>query len=274
MTILVTGSRGAVAKHVIALLRERGSTVRAASAEPAEPATVRCDLTDPTTFAAALAGVHSVFLYAEPAHAAEFAAAATGAGVEHVVLLSSSSVVEPGAEAGLLASRHLDVERALDAAAWRVTALRPGAFAGNAMAWSWPVRAGRPVSLPYPGAHSAPIHEADLAEAAFAVLTRPELGGRPHLLTGPASITFAEQLAIVGAALGRPVEMVPVSAAQWKAEMADHVPGPYADALLDMWQRADGVPAEVTATLEELTERPPRTFATWAAEHAADFAER
>ncbi|MFF4619878.1 hypothetical protein [Nonomuraea jabiensis] len=64
------------------------------------------------------------------------------------------------------AEPHLGVERALTAAPVRSTLLRPGAFAGNALAWAWPIKSGAPVSLPYPGSYNDPIHEADLAEAA------------------------------------------------------------------------------------------------------------
>ncbi|WP_128376031.1 NAD-dependent epimerase/dehydratase family protein [Streptomyces cavernae] len=67
MSILVTGSRGAVARNLMALLRERGLEVRQASSNPATPETLMCDLTDPATFPAALKGATSVFLYAEPA---------------------------------------------------------------------------------------------------------------------------------------------------------------------------------------------------------------
>jgi hypothetical protein len=50
----------------------------------------RADLADPASWPAARAGVRKVFLYAHPEGAPEFAAAARKAGVEHVVLPSSS----------------------------------------------------------------------------------------------------------------------------------------------------------------------------------------
>jgi uncharacterized protein YbjT (DUF2867 family) len=73
---------------------------------------VRCDLNDPATFGAALDGVSAVFLYAESSQIGEFVQAATDAKVEHVVLLSSSSVLEPGAADDLLARHHLEVDLA------------------------------------------------------------------------------------------------------------------------------------------------------------------
>ncbi|WP_433218751.1 SDR family oxidoreductase [Microtetraspora malaysiensis] len=271
MTVLVTGSRGAVARTLIGLLRERGLAVRAASSRPAGPETIRCDLTDPSTFAAALNGVTSVFLYAEPSHTGAFTEEAAAAGVEHIVLLSSSSVLAPDAEKSPLATSHLDVERALDASSLHSTSLRPGAFASNALAWSWILRSGRPISLPFPGAHSDPIHEADIAEAALAVLTDPGLGGRPYTLTGPESLTFTEQLDILSRVTGRPFPFRQVTREEWKQEMAEHIPASYADSLLDWWQSSDGVPVEPTQAVPELTGHPARTFATWARDHAGDF---
>ncbi|GAA0344752.1 NAD(P)H-binding protein [Actinoallomurus spadix] len=144
MTVLVTGGRGAVARALIGLLRERGIAVRAASSRPEDPDTVRCDLTDPSTFAAALKGVTSVLLYAEPSHIGAFAEEAAGAGVEHIVLLSSSAVLAPDAADSPVARTHLDVENALTASAVPATTLRPGSFASNALAWSRTCgRAGR-----------------------------------------------------------------------------------------------------------------------------------
>ncbi|TMR96347.1 NAD(P)H-binding protein [Nonomuraea basaltis] len=271
MTILVTGARGAVATELIALLRQRGLPVRPASSRPTDPSIATCDLTDPSTFRGVLAGVSSIFLYAESSHIDAFVKEAVTAGVEHIVLLSSSAVLAPDAEANPLAKHHLDVEHALTAAPIRSTMLRPGAFAGNALAWSWPIKAGAPVSLPYPQSYNDPIHEADLAEAAAAVLADPTLSGRAYTLTGPEPITCAGQIDILSRVTGQDIAIRNVTREEWKAEMAEYVSGPIADALLD-WQRSnDGVPTEITTDVERLIGRPGRTFAAWAQEHAAAF---
>ncbi|WP_433251025.1 SDR family oxidoreductase [Streptosporangium sp. CA-135522] len=271
MTILVTGGRGAVAGNLVPLLRQRGLPVRVGSSAPEGADTVRCDLTDPNTFPAALDGIASVFLYAEPSHIDAFVTEAVSAGVRHIVLLSSAAVFFDRADDSPLAKSHLDVERALIGSPIQATLLRPGTFAGNALAWAWTVKSGEPISLPFPGAHCDPIHEADMAGCAAAVLADPTLGGRPYTLTGPQSLTFAEQIDVLGRAIGREIGIKPVSRQEWKAAMADHVRGDFADALLDWWQSCDGVPATLTATVEELTGRPARTFDAWAREHAGKF---
>ncbi|GHK06007.1 nucleotide-diphosphate-sugar epimerase [Streptomyces sp. Y2F8-2] len=271
MTVLVTGSRGAVARTLIGLLRERGFAVGAASSRPDGPDTVRCDLTDPSTFATALKGVTSVFLYAEPSRIGEFAQEATDAGVEHVVLLSSAAVLAPDAESSPVAKSHLDVEKALDASCLHATSLRPGSFASNALAWRWSLRSGRPISLPFPGSHSDPVHECDIAEAALAVLSDPALGGRPYTLTGPQSLTFTEQIDILSRVTGRSIPFREVTREEWKEEMAEHVPAAFADSLLDWWQSNDGCPVDLTPCVQELTGHPARTFATWTRDHVDDF---
>ncbi|TDC11033.1 NmrA family transcriptional regulator [Nonomuraea longispora] len=277
--ILVTGGRGAVATQLLTLLQRAGHPVRVASSNPGElhvpegAAAVTCNLRNPVTFPAALCGVSEVFLYAEASHIAEFIDAAATAGVEHVVLLSSAGVLEPNAADDPLAKSHLDVETALLSSPLTTTFLRPGSFAANAGAWAWPIKAGRPVSLPYPGSYTDPIDERDIAEAAFTVLTDPRHQGRHLHLTGPQTLTFSEQIDQLSETIGRSIIVNHVTREAWKQEMAHYIPGPYADALLDCWHAYDGRPVPLTDTVEQVTGHPARTFATWARDHASDFVE-
>ncbi|WP_329279927.1 NAD(P)H-binding protein [Streptomyces sp. NBC_00691] len=281
MTVLVTGSRGRVASTLLGLLDAAGIKAKAASKNPADLSpppgvdVVRCDLTDPSTFDTALTGVDSVFLYAEAGHAEAFADRARTAGVEHVVLLSSSSVLAPDAAENPIAASHLAAERALsaaaDAGAFEATHLQPGAFATNALQWSRALRAGRGPALPHPHSYGDPIHERDVAEAAFAVLSEPRLRGSSYLLTGPESLTFVEQLAILAEVTGRPAPHTVVTPEEWKESVTGFMPERFADALLSYWATHDGRPTPLTRTVEELTGHPARAFATWAADHAEDF---
>ncbi|MFI9747172.1 NAD(P)H-binding protein [Streptomyces sp. NPDC052494] len=281
MSVLVTGSRGRVASTLIGLLDTAGVKVTAASKNPADLSpppgvdTVRCDLTDPSTFDTALTGVDAVFLYAEATHAGTFADRARAAGVEHVVLLSSSSVLAPDAEGNAIAASHLAAERALSAVAatgaFEATYLQPGAFASNALQWSWALRDGRAPALPYPHAYGDPIHERDIAEAALAVLTEPRLRGSSYVLTGPESLDFTEQLAILTEVTGRPAPHTVPTPEEWKESVAGFMPETFADALLSYWAAHDGRPTPLTRTVEELTGHPARTFATWIGDHAAAF---
>ena len=277
MLTLVTGCRGRVGSALTALLHQGGHPVRAASRNAAEltpPAgvpAVTCDLGDPSTFPEALKGAGSVFLYAEPAHIDAFLTAAEEAGVRHIVLLSSSSVLTPDPASNPIAASHHAVEQALLASPLTTTLLRPGAFATNAYGWAGSFRSGRPVDLPHPRSEGSPVDETDIAEAAFAALTDPALQGAAYHLTGPESLSAAEQVRILAEASGTPVAVNEVSPAAWKEAVSPFMPAEVADGLLAYWASTDGTPAEVADGVEKLTGRPARTFAAWAAAHAAAF---
>lgn len=277
MTTLVTGSRGRVAGALTSLLVAAGEPVRAGSRTPDDIAPrpgvtpVPLSLAEPDGFRAALEGVDSVFLYAEPSHLARFMADAEAAGVGHVVLLSSSAVVGPDAAHNPIAHRHSEAETAVAASPLPSTVLRPGAFATNALQWVGPITATGTVRLPYPEAQDNSIHEADLAEAAFTVLTWPERRGGAYHLTGPQSLSFRAQIAALAAASKQDITVEEVSPEEWKAGAGKHMPPKFADAMLAGWKARAGAPVDVTDTLERLIGRSPRTFAVWAADHASDF---
>lgn len=275
--ILITGGRGAVAIHLLTLLHERGLPVRVASQKPEQldlpdgVSSARLDLSDPATFPDALSGIDSIFLYAESSHISQFVADAEAAGVRHIVVLSSAAVLSPDANKDHLAKAHLDVENAVWSSPIATTILRPGSFSGNAGAWAWAIKSSQPVLLPFPGAYNDPIHEKDVAEAAFAVLTEPRLQGAKYTLSGPEALTFAEQIDQLAHTTGQAITIQQVTPEAWKHEMADYVPDLYADALIKWWESNDGKPVELTHTVEKLTGHPARTFTTWAQDHAADF---
>ncbi|OKK14750.1 hypothetical protein AMK16_29855 [Streptomyces sp. CB00455] len=277
MTILVTGARGRVARAVLDRLHAAGLDLRAASARPAEltvPSGVESAglvLDRPETFAPALRGVRQVFLYPEPAGIDDLIEAAATAGVEHVVLLSSSTVLAPGAENDPLASHSLAVERALAGSGLTRTVLRPGAFTTNSLAWAHCIGRSMPVPLAYPDACTAPIHPEDIADIAVAALTGDTLTGRPVSLTGPEPLSFREQLAVLGDVLGREVAVRHITRAEAEREMGRHMPAPVASSLLDLWEAADGRPAALADTTATLLGRPARTFRQWARENAGSF---
>ncbi|MFF1901838.1 NAD(P)H-binding protein [Kitasatospora sp. NPDC058218] len=278
MKTLVTGARGTIGRAVVDRLHTAGHTVRAASASPAEltvPAGVEVAelaLDRPETFAAALRDVHQVFLYPQPAGIHELVTAAEAAGVEHVVLLSSSSVLGPDAANDPLASHSLRVEQALAASALTCTFLRPDAFASNALGWARPIGRSMPVQLAYPDAHIAPIHPEDIADIAVAALTGRALTGKSLTLTGAESLSFREQLAVLSDVLGRDIPVEHITRAEAEQQLGQHMPAPMVSSLLDLWEAADRHgPATVADTTETLLGRPARPFRQWARENAGAF---
>ncbi|MCX5211965.1 NAD(P)H-binding protein [Kitasatospora sp. NBC_00240] len=278
MTTLVTGARGKVGQAVISRLHAARHAVRAASADPSaltvpdgvEVAELVLDR--PATFEAALRDVRQVFLYPNPAGIDALVAAAEAAGVEHVVLLSSSSVLGPDAERDPLAGHSLRVERALTASTLTCTFLRPDAFASNSFGWARAIGGALPVELAYPDAQIAPIHPEDIADIAAEALTGDSLTGRSFTLTGAESLAFREQIALLAQAVGREIEVRRITRAEAEGQLGAFMPAPMVSSLLNLWQAADGRPAEVADTTETLLGRPARTFRQWAEENAAAFA--
>ncbi|MFJ8435863.1 NAD(P)H-binding protein [Kitasatospora sp. NPDC094019] len=275
---LVTGARGQVGRGVIARLHAAGHAVRAASARPADvtvPDDVECAelaLDRPETFESALRDVRQVFLYPQPAGIHAFAEAAEAAGVEHVVLLSSSSVLGSDAENDALASHSLLVERALAASDLTSTFLRPDAFASNSLGWAYFIGRGLPIQLAHPDAHIAPIHPDDLADITAEALTGSSLTGSAPVLTGPESLTFREQLATLAGALGHEIPVERISRAEAEEQMGRRMPAPAVTSLLNLWEAATHGPAPVHDTTLTLLGRPARTYHQWAQENTAAFA--
>jgi uncharacterized protein YbjT (DUF2867 family) len=274
VTILITGARGKVGRGVLLRLHATGHRLRASSRDaqhlsvPDGVDKVPLDLAKPDTFEAALAGVTRVFLYAEPEGVDEFVQAAEAAGVEHVVLLSSSAALSPTAMDDPLGRHHVLVERALQASSIPVTLLRPDAFAGNALAWLPAIRAGGPVEQAYPDANVAPIHEDDIADVAQVALTGDRLTGQAVTLTGPRSISLREQIGLVADRLGYDVVVRELTRAEAEEKMAQYMPAEFVASLLDFWAGATAGPATVDDA-ERVTGKPARTFEQWVEEQLA-----
>lgn len=283
MTILVTGGRGQVARALVGQLVAAGHKVRVASRNPAavhRPAgvpeqveVVEGDLARPETFPAALAGATRVFLYAEPQGVDGFLEAAKTVGVEHVVLLSAARAAERVAEdpADPIAHLHWAAEQAVAASGIAWTFLQAGGFATNTLQWAEAIRAEGVVRAPYPRAQAAPIHEADLAAVALHTLTEPGHAQRGWVLTGPESLTQQQQVELIGEAIGRPLRFVELSPDAYRQTLRRWGDAALVEALLRHLAQADGHPATVTNTVQQITGRPARTFAQWATDHAADF---
>jgi uncharacterized protein YbjT (DUF2867 family) len=278
MTILVTGARGAVARGVIQQLVAAGANVRAASSAgtasdlPERLRVARVDLAQPETVRPALEGVRKVFLYAKPTGAEGFVTAAHAAGVEHVVFLSSVLVTLPGAESNPVAQMHAVVERALRESGIAWTFVRPGAFATNALGWAESIRATQTVRTAFPDAHSAPIHERDLAAVAVSALLHPGHKNAAYSVSGPESLSQRQQSEMIAQVIGSPLRIEQISLKEAREDYLKRgFPAPAADAMIDYFGRAGDSPTDVFDGVPRATGRPATPFAEWAKDHAHDF---
>ncbi|MET9487966.1 NAD(P)H-binding protein [Nocardia sp. NPDC006630] len=278
MTTLITGARGKIGHAVLTALHTAGQPVRAASSDPAaltvpagvEAVALRFDA--PETFDAALTGVDQVFLYAAHAGVDSFLTAARAAGVEHIVLLSSSSVESPDAATHPIGAQHFAVENALTASGITATVLRPGAFASNSFGWARSIGNDQPIEHPYPEAGIAPIHTADIADIAVAALTgATALRGRTFTLTGGQTLTFRTQIALLADAIGRDIPVTTITHDEALQQMSAYMPAGIAESLLTNWAAATARPETIADTTETLLGKPARTFHQWAQENAPVF---
>jgi uncharacterized protein YbjT (DUF2867 family) len=90
-------------------------------------------------------------------------------------------------------------------------------------------------------------------------------------MTGPQSLSQADQVHIIGRAAGRPLRVEEISPEQARRELLPIMPLYIVNMLLDAWGAAIGQPAFITSTVEEITGTPARTFLDWAMDHAAEF---
>jgi uncharacterized protein YbjT (DUF2867 family) len=273
--ILVTGATGNVGGAVVEHLLSAGAEVRALSRDPARARlpgavpVVAGDLTRPETLPAALDGVRAVFLFPVADAVAGFVEAASRAGVQHIVVLSSAAVVMGDDNA--IGRWHATVERAVADSGIGWTFVRPGAFMANTLQWGDSVRTEDVVRVPYGESASAPVDEWDIGAVAATALLQPGHQGASYLLTGPEALTVAQQVKVIGSVLGRPIRFEELPPAAARQAMLRFVPAEVVDALFEFAAATVGRPVEVLPTVQQVTGRPARTFAQWVTRHAAAF---
>jgi uncharacterized protein YbjT (DUF2867 family) len=280
MTILVTGATGSIGRHLVDALVNSGEHVRAltrtpdAAGLPAGVDVVGADIADPSSLRAELFdGVDRVFVFPAEKGVDDLVGAAVAAGVGRFVVLSSLAAAgELPRDIGSASyTHHLAVEEAVTSRTDGWTILRPGTFATNLLSWAWPIKAGAPVRAPYVHSAQPPIHEADIADAAAAVLTRDGHVGGTYALTGPESLTRLAQVAAIGAAIGRDIPVEEIGPEEFRADVGQFVPGGIITMLLTYWSETVDRPDPVRSGVQDLTGRPGRTLAQWALDHRADF---
>lgn len=279
ISVLVTGASGNVGRHVVDGLHTVGAEVRALTRDPLRanglPATVmRGDLADPRSLAAAVDGVDAVYLM-WPFFTAEPAAAALdviGRNAARVVLLSSGSVNGKIPAAEPIARFHAEVEHVVEQSTAEWTILRPAGFAANSLEWADSIRADGAVSGAFPRAAGAWIHEADIAAVAVHALIDEGHDRQHYTITGPQSLTMAEQAQTIGEVIGRPVHWQTQSRTEALTQLiADGWPKEYAEVALRVQEQLARSPAEVTNTVADITGSPGRTYRQWVTDHAHTF---
>ncbi|TVY15031.1 NAD(P)H azoreductase [Lachnellula arida] len=167
-------------------------------------------------------GVTRVFMYASAkAPLLDLFTAAKNGGVKHIVLLLSMSVeIDPD---GLLGKMHSNEEAAIREAGFSYTFIRPRNFASNSRQfWAPSIQKTGKVWITYPNAQSAPVSEEDMAAVALVALTTDKL-----LNQAVEAISHLRERDE-----NKSVELIVLTAEEWKAYMIQHMPAEFVDQLI------------------------------------------
>jgi (4-alkanoyl-5-oxo-2,5-dihydrofuran-3-yl)methyl phosphate reductase len=272
--ILVTGATGNIGSEVLAQLVQAGHAVRVLARDPAKLEkyagkieVVKGDLSKPETLDAAFTGVDKAFLLFNagdlPTLAGNATDAAKKAGVKHIVMLSSASVVDE--KPTQIGRWHIAGEAKVKASGIPWTMIQPGAFASNTFQWADSIKKNGAVFLPMGEGKLTPIDPHDIADVAVKVLTEPGHEGKSYELSGPEALTTDEQLAKISAAIGKPLKYVNVTPEAAREGMAKAgMPEVFINAMLEISERVrEGHGWEPNKTVEELLGRKARPYEVW-----------
>jgi len=277
--ILVTGSSGTVGSELLKQLTAKGEKVRAAyhSRPPAARGVegARVALSTGEGLDTALAGCDTVFLLSgglPDQTAAELRAveAARRKGVRRLVKLS---VWGAEGEDFSFARVHRPVEKAIEKSGIAYTFLRPNGFMQNFVTYDGEtIRSHGAFYYPCHNAAVSHIDVRDIAAVGVAALTNKgkEHEGRAYTLSGPESLTFEQVAAKLSAAAGKPIRYVDPPESEYRQSLIGvGIPGPYADALIELCRYyAAGKASRVTTAVRDVTGREARSFDQFAKENA------
>jgi uncharacterized protein YbjT (DUF2867 family) len=280
--LLVTGATGNIGRELMRELATKEVEFRIfvrdprrADGLPDQASYVVGDLDDVASYAPALDGIDRLFLLVPGVgidHTRHMVTAAQAAGVERIVLLSSYNVM--GDSIPAMGRWHHARETIVRSSGIPYTILRPGGLMTNALEWAPAIRAGRVVDDPTGPGRYAPVDPADIAAVAAVVLTDDGHTGAEYYLTGDEMFTIAEQVAVIGAVIGRGIEVREAATPEQAvaSRYPNGAPPALAAAILEgftlMRQDTTGFR---TDTVQRILHRRPRIFADWCARNIDAF---
>ncbi|HSI40894.1 MAG TPA: SDR family oxidoreductase [Xanthobacteraceae bacterium] len=271
--VLVLGATGNVGTPLVAALIAAGEAVKAASrtGKPVAGAEGTVfDFNDPSTFGPAFEDVDRAFVMLPSGHVdiTELLLPVIEAAAARKVKVVLQSVFGVDADDAI---PYRQVEIALERSGTAYVILRPNWFADNFHTFWKPGIDHGVIALPAGDGASSFIDTRDIAASAAAALTGDRFDGRAFNLTGPAAATYAQAASVLSATIGKPVAYTAIDDAAFIGILTGvGVPEVYATFLASIFYPVrQGWTAAVTPDVETLTGKPPRSLATYAADHAA-----
>jgi len=277
-TILVTGATGSLGRAAVAALTARGFSVRAASRHP-QPSTdpavqaVSFDYTDPGTHRPALTGADGVLLIAPPLDVESPAKLnpvidlAKKLGVGHIVLNSAMGV---DADENAPLRR---IERHLMTSGVSYTILRPNFFMENfTTGFLAPMVRQREIYLAAGDGITSFISAQDIAVVAAEAFAGTH-HGRVYNLTGPEALDHTEMARLISQASGRTIVYHAISEEEMvRGAMQNGLSESSARFMALLYSIVrNGWAAGVTDDVQQVTGRPPLSFAEFVRQSAAHW---
>jgi uncharacterized protein YbjT (DUF2867 family) len=264
-TMLVVGGTGKTGRRVAERLQAHGVPVRIGSRSAAIP----FDWERPETWRPAVAGVRAAYVTYYPDLAVPgaveklraFVTEAVTSGVRRLVLLSGRG--EEAAERGEQAVRESGAEWTILRAAWFAQNFSEGFFADQVK--------GGAVALPAGDVREPFVDVDDIAEIAEQALVSDRHLGQVYDLTGPRLLTFADAVAEIGRASGRPLAYASMPLDEYKALLERYgVPADFVWLVGYLFTEVlDGRNASLADGVQRALGRPARDFADYARAAAA-----
>lgn len=273
MRVAVTGGAGGVGSLVTAGLSARGVDIvalvrdrRRARAPGIEAALVEYD--DRASLDTALAGADRlVFIGSDGAadrmlvHHRNILEAATQAGVERIVLLSSQDA-DPDSPF-CYAHTYAVTEAWLPASCPQPVVVRAGLYAEFFGRWVLEAMDAGELSLPMRTGSVAPIARSDVAAALVAAVADPDFQPIAQVVTGARSYDHDQLAGLASELAGRPVRSIPCTPDDFAGALLLSEPSPWwRYAFQTLFAAIElGAFAACTDTLTRLTGRGPLDFA-------------
>jgi uncharacterized protein YbjT (DUF2867 family) len=284
--ILVTGASGLAGSAVIREFVRSSYPVRAlvrdrAGAPPFEAfptvEAVDGDMLRPETLTEALSGVERVLLISSSdQRMAETQStvidAAKNSSVRHIVKFSGLSAADVGSPF-IFGSMHADIESYLERSGLSWTHLRPSQFMTEYLREVPTILGQGALFLPLKDAKLVPVDVADIAKAAYLLLTTPGHEGKIYAMSGPEALSMDEIAEQISLAVGRTVRYVSISREERaQALLAAGVPSFFVDALdIQAGERLKGTEAIVHSETHTALGISPTSFAEFARRNAGAF---
>ncbi len=281
--ILVTGATGKTGGEVARQLIGQGTPIRVFARDPSKLGSefdsaelVTGDFADRGAVEAAVSGVTKAVLILSNGEdqldlEKQFTDCAAGAGVKHLVYLSSMESV-PGTT-NAITSMHVAAEDHIRASGMGWTMIRPTFFMQNLLGSARTIKAEDTISLPVGTGKIAATDMRDAASVMAAVLT----GDDSHInqsydLTGPSLMTMDEVAATFSSVLGREIRYVEQPLEEFGNYLGQFLPAWRVNAVCEEFEAiAKGSVDHTTDTVKQILGRDPTSVEQFIRDHLGVF---